>query len=72
MSEEEQGGAELEVVDDMAGGAVDGRGTGVRDGGGGNEIRAGVVWAERWPCAGATEGGINSVWGVACQTESRN
>jgi hypothetical protein len=41
MSEGERGGAELEGVDVNAGGAIDGRGIGISDGGGGNEISAG-------------------------------
>ena len=72
MSEEERSGVELEEVVDIAGGAVNGRGTGVRDSVGGREIRAGDVCAERWERIGATEGGINSVRGVDCRTEARN
>ena len=72
MSEDERGGADLEGVGDIAGGTVDGLGTGVRDGGGDNEIRAGVEFAERWEHIGATEGGLNSVRGVNCWTEARN
>ena len=72
MSEGERGGAELEEVDGNAGGAVDGRGTGVSDGGGGSDIRAGEECAEKCEFSGATEGGINSVRGVDCRTELRN
>ena len=46
---------------DIAGGADNGLGTGMRDGAGGNESRAGVECGERDECLVATEGGINSV-----------
>ena len=59
-------GSELAGDGDIAGGADDGRGTGVRDGGGGKEIRLRVEFAERWERLGATDGGINSVRGVGC------
>ena len=67
MSVEEGVGAELEADGDIAGGADNGFGTGMRDGGGGHESRARVECGERDKCVVATEGGINSVQGVAVQ-----
>ena len=72
MSEGERGKAGLGIFDGIAGGAVDGRGTGISDGGGGKEIKAGDVCAEKGECSGVANGGINSVRGVDWRTESRN
>jgi hypothetical protein len=72
MAEEGRGRAELGDIADITGGAVKGLGTGIRDGGGGSEIKVGVARAERLEFTGATEGGINNVRGVDCRTESRN
>ena len=71
MSEEERVGIELGRVVAIAGGVEDGLETGVSDGGGGNESRAGVELAERVERDCATEGGISSVRGVAWRTEAR-
>jgi hypothetical protein len=72
MSERVREGAELGGVDAVAGGADAGRGTGISDGGGGKEIRAGDECAEKCDCSGTTDGGINSVRGVDFLTVSRN